>query len=149
MRRRSRTRRVLKWVGLAVCLVVLAAWAISTWRRVGYWRNKYEFREAEGQYYVYVSGGVLSFGCENIGHPPGFCIEAAMRGAGLIGPAWVRFKGMTIIVVPLWLLLTTSAIPTALLWYRDRRLPKGHCQDCGYDLTGNESGICPECGQST
>ena len=22
----------------------------------------------------------------------------------------------------------------------------GHCQQCGYDLTGNVSGICPECG---
>ena len=22
------------------------------------------------------------------------------------------------------------------------------CRSCGYDLTGNESGVCPECGQS-
>lgn len=22
----------------------------------------------------------------------------------------------------------------------------GHCQNCGYDLTGNVSGVCPECG---
>lgn len=24
--------------------------------------------------------------------------------------------------------------------------PEGHCQTCQYNLTGNESGICPECG---
>ena len=24
--------------------------------------------------------------------------------------------------------------------------PPGHCQKCGYDLTGNVSGVCPECG---
>jgi uncharacterized paraquat-inducible protein A len=24
--------------------------------------------------------------------------------------------------------------------------PPGHCSKCGYDLTGNESGRCPECG---
>lgn len=24
--------------------------------------------------------------------------------------------------------------------------PEGHCAACGYDLTGNESGRCPECG---
>ena len=24
--------------------------------------------------------------------------------------------------------------------------PKGHCARCGYDLTGNVSGRCPECG---
>ncbi len=25
----------------------------------------------------------------------------------------------------------------------------GRCQQCGYDLTGNESGVCPECGTKT
>jgi hypothetical protein len=29
---------------------------------------------------------------------------------------------------------------------RRRRPRKGLCIKCGYDLTGNESGICPECG---
>jgi predicted amidophosphoribosyltransferase len=38
------------------------------------------------------------------------------------------------------------AIPTAFLWRRDRRrYPPGHCRQCGYNLTGNESGICSEC----
>jgi len=27
------------------------------------------------------------------------------------------------------------------------RPPDGHCQSCGYDLTGNVSGVCPECGE--
>jgi hypothetical protein len=27
-----------------------------------------------------------------------------------------------------------------------RRPPLGHCQSCGYDLFGNVSGVCPECG---
>lgn len=27
-----------------------------------------------------------------------------------------------------------------------REYPSGYCQSCGYDLTGNESGRCPECG---
>lgn len=26
--------------------------------------------------------------------------------------------------------------------------PEGHCAECGYDLTGNVSGVCPECGGS-
>lgn len=31
--------------------------------------------------------------------------------------------------------------------YRDRRrIPPHCCQRCGYNLTGNVSGICPECG---
>ena len=28
------------------------------------------------------------------------------------------------------------------------RRPPGHCQTCGYDLTGNVSGVCPECGEA-
>ena len=34
---------------------------------------------------------------------------------------------------------------------RERRpfYPPGHCQKCGYNLTGNVSGVCPECGEST
>jgi len=31
---------------------------------------------------------------------------------------------------------------------RDPRRRAGHCRSCGYDLTGNESGVCPECGTS-
>ena len=36
------------------------------------------------------------------------------------------------------------------LWRRRRRLlrERGLCLCCGYDLTGNESGICPECGKA-
>ena len=31
-----------------------------------------------------------------------------------------------------------------------RRVPgAGHCLACGYDLTGNQSGVCPECGTPT
>lgn len=45
-----------------------------------------------------------------------------------------------------WLLLATM-LPTALLWWLDRRIIQpGHCRKCGYDLTGNVSGVCPECG---
>lgn len=55
-----------------------------------------------------------------------------------------------LIYVPLW-------IPTVLFgasfWYvyvpyrrHMRRKRLGQCLSCGYDLTGNESGVCPECG---
>ena len=50
--------------------------------------------------------------------------------------------------IPLWLPFLAIATPTTILWYfdRPRRVRPGHCQHCGYDLTGNTSGICPECG---
>ena len=31
----------------------------------------------------------------------------------------------------------------------DKRCFAGHCANCGYDLTGNISGVCPECGRPT
>ncbi len=51
------------------------------------------------------------------------------------------------VIVPSWLLLPPALVATAFLWWRDRRrIPPGHCRRCGYDLTGNVSGVCPECG---
>lgn len=53
----------------------------------------------------------------------------------------------TLIHFPLWLPIVLVGIPAAWLIYKDsRRQPPGHCRSCGYDLTGNVSGICPECG---
>jgi hypothetical protein len=51
------------------------------------------------------------------------------------------------IEVPLWIPFVSFAIPTAFLWYLDRRRTQpGNCSICNYNLTGNTSGICPECG---
>ena len=37
--------------------------------------------------------------------------------------------------------------PRAMLHRQIDRMNHGHCPECGYDLTGNESGVCPECGE--
>lgn len=52
----------------------------------------------------------------------------------------------TWLTIPLWIPLVLTASPAAYLFYRDRRIPPHCCQSCGYDLTGNTSGVCPECG---
>ena len=50
-------------------------------------------------------------------------------------------------VVTLSLLYVEDRWPA---WRREReRRAKGHCRRCGYDLTGNVSRVCPECGNPT
>lgn len=56
------------------------------------------------------------------------------------------------VCVPLWIIAAVSlAYPMWwLIWgiarLRRRRLAKGLCPSCEYNLTGNTSGVCPECG---
>ena len=53
-----------------------------------------------------------------------------------------------VLTIPLWIPFLAIVLPTALLFWLDRRrIPPGHCQKCGYNLTGNVSGVCPECGE--
>jgi hypothetical protein len=50
---------------------------------------------------------------------------------------------------PLWFPAAVFAAPPGLwLLRRIHRRPRpGHCPHCGYDLRGNVSGVCPECGE--
>jgi hypothetical protein len=79
-------------------------------------------------------------------------------GWGRAGFQWVRrdstaptyWSTQRSVVVPYWLPSLFAAIAPAL-WIRARlvkvgRKRHGLCLGCGYDLTGNASGTCPECG---
>jgi hypothetical protein len=49
--------------------------------------------------------------------------------------------------LPFWMPITLIAAPTLWSFWRAReRNKRGRCRKCLYDLTGNVSGICPECG---
>ena len=54
--------------------------------------------------------------------------------------------------LPLWALVPVfSVYPMITLVRRTRarhRRMQGRCAACGYDLTGNVSGVCPECGRT-
>ncbi|HPF38553.1 MAG TPA: hypothetical protein P5081_18915 [Phycisphaerae bacterium] len=47
---------------------------------------------------------------------------------------------------PMWIPALLFAAPVWLLAHALRRLPDRYCRKCAYDLTGNRSGTCPECG---
>ena len=71
--------------------------------------------------------------------------------AGGAGTCTTRYQ---VIVAPPWLVAAALSVLPALRARRfvlDRRRARrgadGYCADCGYDLTGNASGRCPECGK--
>jgi len=44
-------------------------------------------------------------------------------------------------------LMVPVLLAMAAVWDRFKKKPRpGHCPHCDYDLTGNVSGRCPECG---
>jgi hypothetical protein len=68
---------------------------------------------------------------------------------GLWRPSIEFENGRGSLILPTWALVLVASTIAFLLWWRDRRFPARHCQTCGYDLTGNVSGRCPECGAPT
>ena len=52
------------------------------------------------------------------------------------------------IMVPHWFVAAITIV-LPLLWAvarRNHRLQSGTCRTCHYNLAGNTSGVCPECG---
>ena len=118
----------------------------AAWVREGgvcvYWQElRSETRRlAVGSQWAKEPGTVLGFGLNRAPDD----IPAGLRSR------WARQGTLH---VPLWFPLCLTAIGPAvwLLEFRRRRRARrwareGRCAACGYDLAGNTSGICPECG---
>ena len=52
-----------------------------------------------------------------------------------------------IFLIPIWWLGLPFMLYSLVAFLPDTRRPANACQYCGYNLTGNVSGICPECGK--
>jgi len=66
--------------------------------------------------------------------------------------AAVTGGGVRLYVLPWWAIALGFAVAPGgsaiRAWRRRHPLRPGLCPRCGYDLTGNVSGVCPECGTS-
>jgi len=86
---------------------------------------------------LFLFGGLLTL--EAVGRS-----SELMRATRDLPARWIVLAGLL-----LWLVLFTLLMRHAAHIARQRReRAKGRCTTCDYDLTGNVSGRCPECGTS-
>lgn len=143
---------MLKWVGTVVYVLITALTGLSVLLEVIWGPTSSVF------------GVVLSKGSVYIGYdwggwyqwvPEGF--EVAWASSDRFPFIWEQdwwplavplSSSCSFLIIPLWIPALLTAVPTAFFWWIDRhRFAAGHCQECGYNLTGNVSGRCPECGK--
>lgn len=172
----GRWRWTMKWLTLAALLFVMAAWGISTrWDVRYHFGNRvpvdlgdhglatecidgFAVRVTGGVFWVFGAGivhrwdsSVESWVTPLLRPEYGFQHRAIMRGRTYCVDAYGRPEGFEPAVewelrLPLWMPSAVLGALAAGLWWLDRsRVAPGHCR-CGYDLTGNVSGRCPECG---
>ncbi len=145
---RSRTRRIAKWVGTASCGLLLLFLLLGNWRTF-WWIGKTEVLQLG-------KGGFCAGWWSEDAHAPESIrrqlISSHVQRHSFSTHRWsfdylisAEDQAMDWLNLPLWIPFVLIAIPTVWLWRRDRRHPPGHCQRCGYDLTGNVTGVCSEC----
>ncbi len=143
MRTISRKRQFLRWAGLVACVVLFLAMVASRWWYCGYRSHSW---------YAVVGLGAVGFeygrpwGLDSV-LPIGWHFGACTSPKILLLPRRL-YSGHNLYrcSVPLWIPLLIIGVPMFLAWRRDCPYPPGHCAECGYDLTGNVSGTCSECG---
>ena len=138
----------MKWAGLLGCSLLVVTWAVTHGGGVFFrvWPNHLAISAGGVRYLRYTispNRGPEFYWMDdplnNMSVVPSFQLSKIFLADGRqAGPDW-QFD------MPFWCLLLLAGVPTYILWRRDR-VPEGYCKTCYYDLTGNESGVCPECG---
>ena len=151
MTRVWRKRRALKWVGLSVSIMMLGLWVFS----VVYLST---YAPPSAQWTIFLVRGRIGYVDSQRSIPGWTCNPFHSEWKFHAEMTWTRFAHIFLgfglpdkdatgmLYGPLWLPVVAVGFPTAVLWWRDRRPKAGCCTACKYDLTGNVSGTCPECG---
>ena len=118
-------------------LVVLAFIPVGAWHAARYGRHQLPFLiygliTASPLAWFFITGDMrIDFQM--------ICYSERVHSRIALGCAEVVAAGLLCRAVPTW----------RARWEARWRYPQGHCQTCGYNLTGNTSGVCPECGTPT
>lgn len=138
-----------RWAGVCLSTLLLATWIGTHWVYAAVIAAP-PLRDIEGDpgsSGLEIGGGALVIRVQT---PPYDWVEWRFY-RGVIEPAQ---RGMRSALIPkyhyggLWIPLWLPLVLVAGLTGRAGRLarPKGCCRRCGYELTGNTTGLCPECG---
>ena len=145
-----RKRRTFKWIGLLLSLMMLGLWVFSVLFVSDSAGSQWSIQLVFGQIlFVDAPHESMGWSCTPIySHLKALAAQRPWTefahhnlGFGLPGKEQIGMYH-----IPVWLLVVAVGLPTAVLWWRDRRPMAGFCKFCKYDLTGNVSGTCPECG---
>ena len=143
MRNRSVLRRSLNYVGLSASVVEFIAWAVSIICVFG--------TSAGGCIVVFADGAFLLIIGMNLTYDEFLPVLQVSNpdSYGFRMPEMVTFRGMRLFSLPLWIPFLIGVIPTLFsFWLERRAAPPCLCRVCDYNLSGNTSGHCPECGTS-
>lgn len=136
-----RVRRVEYRCCLAAWIVAFAACAASAFSTTAWIGSSFGMQLSSGL--VSMTTATRFFNA-----PPGMHFEGHPFWLSWGWDFWKYPDGAIDAAVPLWPLLGVLSLPTFILGrqVRRQRVLPGHCLTCGYDLTGNRSGTCSECG---
>jgi hypothetical protein len=155
-------RRIFRLLGLGLPVLLLLMWGWSHLERLDLpgWNSFHYPRARGGEVLVRprFDRGVLQVRyCRVIPGAPDRFVLRERWGFRYRSGTDHRYKAGTFIDtftdVPIWFLVLLTTPLAAWCLVRELRVRRhrhrilhGLCLSCGYDLTGNVSGICPECG---
>lgn len=131
----------MQYGGLVASLLIVALWVFNAFCKI-----TYLFRFS----WVAIERGRMTVGWHS-GKPyrsSGLRAQFKFEWPTLLTPEYHSIPSGAWVTVPLWIPLLTFAAVAFVAWRSHRNRPPCVCLKCEYDLTGNVSGVCPECGES-
>lgn len=168
MLRMGRARRFFRrmtWAGGTACVLILIAWLWSTRNSALYFRDDWSINLFSGVLRFHQDAFIAAIVTRNqrtlnqsvnktSAPPPARGIWSVVPVPSVLTSTYgfqswhfLWTPRLRTIEIPMWTMFAAALTGTAVCaWLSRWRLRRGYCRECDYCLTGNTSGVCPECG---